>query len=150
MTMQSRASPIEVRKAATAADVRGAALVYQAAFSERVKLETLAGKLDNPDFLFGVALGGDVVLGLVLVAKSGDPAKFNVHYVCAHPIDAPPGTGRALMAWAEAEAVLAGATHIRLAVRRKNVGARRFYAHLGYQTLDERDVGFTLIKRVTK
>ena len=90
------------------------------------------------------------MLGLVLVAKSGDPAKFNVHYVCAHPIDAPPGTGRALMAWAEAEAVLAGATHIRLAVRRKNVGARRFYAHLGYQTLDERDVGFTLIKRVTK
>ena len=141
---------IEVRKAVTAADARDAALVYQAAFSERVKLETLAGKMHHPDFIFGIALWRHIVLGLVLVAKSREPSKFNVHYVATHPIDAPKGTGRALMAWAEAESVIAGATHIRLAVRRKNAKARSFYAGLGYTTLQERDAGFTLIKKVSK
>ena len=140
---------IDVRKAILD-NVHGAALVYQAAFNERVKPETLASKVNNSAFIFGVADWRGVVLGMVLVAKSPEPNKFNVHYVCAHPIDAPKGTGRALMLWAEAESVIAGATHIRLAVRRKNTKARSFYAGLGYQTLDERDAGFTLIKRVSK
>ena len=142
-------SSIAVRRC-TMDDVAGADLVYQAAFSERVKPQTLATKVDDPAFIFGVADWRGVVLGMVLVAKSLEPNKFNVHYVCAHPIDAPKGTGRALMLWAEAESVVAGATHIRLAVRRKNTKARSFYAGLGYQTLDERDAGFTLIKRVSK
>jgi len=140
---------IEVRKAKED-DVRGMALVYQAAFNERVKPMTLASKIDNPEFIVGVALWRDIVLGFVLVAKSKDPAKFNVHYVCSHPIDAPKGAGRSLMFWAEAEAVVAGATHIRLAVRRNNSKARSFYAGLGYNVLEERDAGFTLIKKVSK
>jgi ribosomal protein S18 acetylase RimI-like enzyme len=147
--MMAAASSLDVRKAVLE-DVRGAALVYQAAFNERVKPRTIASKIDDPDFILGVAEERGVVLGFVLVAKSRDPAKFNVHYVCAHPIDAPKGTGRALMFWAEAEAVVAGATHIRLAVRRDNSKARSFYAGLGYAVLEARDAGFTLIKKVSR
>jgi len=35
-------------------------------------------------------------------------------------------------------------------VRRNNSKARSFYAGLGYNVLEERDAGFTLIKRVSK
>jgi len=131
---------------AFAKDLPGIALVYQAAFAEKVKLETFASKLNNPEFIFGVARERPNVIGFVLIAKSQDPAKFNVHYIATHPIDAPKGCAQLLMRWGERQAVAAGATHIRLAVRRKNARARKFYELQGFAVLEERDAGFTLIK----
>lgn len=131
---------------AFAKDLPGIALVYQAAFAERVKMETLASKLGNPEFIFGVARERPNVIGFILIAKGKDPAKFNVHYIASHPIDAPKGCGQLLMRWGEHRAVADGATHLRLAVRRKNVQARNFYAKQGFTVLEERDAGFTLIK----
>ncbi|MCC6847090.1 MAG: GNAT family N-acetyltransferase [Deltaproteobacteria bacterium] len=45
------------------------------------------------------------------------------------------GLGRALVAWAEAPAVLAGITDVFLEVRESNRDGRAFYERLGYRTL---------------
>jgi ribosomal-protein-alanine N-acetyltransferase len=42
------------------------------------------------------------------------------------------GIGRQLVRWLESTAEIAGTFLIRLEVRERNLGARRFYTHLGY------------------
>jgi|HigsolmetaAR202D_1030399.scaffolds.fasta_scaffold02273_10 ribosomal protein S18 acetylase RimI-like enzyme len=46
------------------------------------------------------------------------------------------GIGRQLLTWLETTAIVAGIFTIRLEVRESNVGARRFYAAMGYSETD--------------
>ena len=130
-------------------DLPGLVLVWQAAFAELVKPQTLLKRIeDMRQSVLLVALYNGTPVGFLDLVQAAKPGQFRVDYVATHPIDAPKGAGQALMLAAEEDADAMGGTHITLAVRRANHRARTFYEKLGYVSIEDRPAGSTYRKDI--
>jgi ribosomal-protein-alanine N-acetyltransferase len=81
------------------------------------------------------SIGGEIS-GFAIM-KFGD-AKAHLFLLAVEPKQRRQGTGAAMVRWLEKSCVTAGLSEIRLEVRERNLGARQFYAHLGYEELGQK------------
>lgn len=134
---------MEVREARTA-DAPGIALVWQAAFAEKVKPMTILNRVGREGYIVLVSLVREQVTGFVIAYCVPEKGKASIEYVATHPIDAPRGTGTDLMERVHGMLSAQGITRVSLAVRRKNTRAKHVYEKLGYTVTAERPAGFTM------
>ncbi len=134
---------------ATLDDVGGIILCWQAAFAEKVKPQTVLTKIGVEDHTTLVYQQGEQITGFLIAYKHPQNTHWRVDYVASHPLDAAKGTGTALMLAIENLASKCSVPEITLAVRRKNVRARRLYEYLGYELTAERASGFSYRRRIT-
>lgn len=127
-------------------DAKGIILVWQAAFAEKVKPNTVLTKIRVFDHLTLVAEQDGVIHGFVIVYANPKATRWRLDYIAAHPLDAPKGTGFRLLQEAEIVSRKMGAKALFLAVRRNNVHAQRFYERAGWSIIAERPGGFSYEK----
>jgi len=84
-----------------------------------------------------VACVGGRIDGFAIMRYGDDEARLDLLGVADHRRRR--GVGRALVAWLETCALVAGITTIRLEVRAVNAGARAFYRSLGYRDVQYLD-----------
>lgn len=123
-------------------------MVWQAAFAEKCKPDHILRKIKDKEFIFAVAEHNGTVIGFADVKTSLNPAKFNLYTIAAHPIDAPHGTGQALLKWVEQMSHMAGATCLNLAVRAFNKRGIMFYEKAGYTAYEVRPAGSSYRKEL--
>lgn len=109
--------------------------------------------IDNPETLVLVASASGE-LGGFAVMKFGE-REAHLMLLAVDPAYRRSGVGSALFRWLERSCRTAGITHIRLEVRRANIGARRFYERLGFtinghipRYYDRRESALVLLRRV--
>jgi ribosomal protein S18 acetylase RimI-like enzyme len=93
--------------------------------------ERVARHIDGTESLVLTAKRAGALLGFAIMQFGDTTAHLNLLAVdSAHQRR---GLGRALLAWLEQSAVVAGTFLIQLELRASNLGARAFYEQLGYR-----------------
>lgn len=92
----------------------------------------VARAIQDPETCVIVAIDSArrALAGFAIMKFSADAA--HLHLLAVAPAHRRQGVGRALLGWLEASARTAGVTSLHLEVRASNVGARAFYASLGF------------------
>ncbi len=91
----------------------------------------VAASIRRPDALVVVARTGARIAGFGIMRYGHDAAHLDLLAVRADHRGR--GLGAALMRWLEKPALVAGISTVSLEVREANLGARAFYARLGYR-----------------
>ncbi|HEX2255582.1 MAG TPA: GNAT family N-acetyltransferase [Afifellaceae bacterium] len=128
-----------VLRPATAADLDSLAALEKTAFEgDRLTRRRLRALTAGPSARLVVAERGGRVVGYALLLLRRGSMVARLYSIAVAAAEAGRGTGRRLMAFAEAAARSAGAETLRLEVRADNDRAIPLYTSMGYAAIGER------------
>ena len=95
--------------------------------------ERIRAHMRHPESVVLRARCGALIAGFAIMRYAEEQAHLNL--LAVDPLHRRRGVGRRLVRWLEESALTAGTFIIGLELRSENLGARAFYATLGYQEL---------------
>ena len=95
--------------------------------------ERISAHMRHPESVVLRARCGAVIAGFAIMRYADEQAHLNL--LAVDPLHRRRGVGRRLVRWLEETALTAGPVIIGLELRAENLGARAFYATLGYREL---------------
>ena len=129
-------APLQIRRA-RANDLPTVAAIEQASFPDPWDESTLDWVLEFCGDFFFVVSSGSAIAGFLAGALEDTGVEVYGH-ICNFAV-APAfrklGVGRRLVARAEQQFLVAGASAVQLEVRESNLGAQAFYSRCGYQVV---------------
>ena len=137
---EKRLSANTAIRPAEAADLDALLHIENAVFpSDRLDRRNFRHAIRSPTMICLVAGGTGEVLGYAIVERRRTSSAGRLTSIAVAPDAAGAGLGRRLLAAAEAAAMAAGLTRMRLEVRADNSSARKLYDKGGYRLVETID-----------